>query len=319
MKAVRLSLALLFFSSVAAAQTFPAKAVRIIVPYPPGAVTDTLPRMVADKLREQWNQPVLVENRPGASGRIGTDAVAKSAPDGYTLAVGIVDTVVTAPYLVKNLPYDPVKDLVPVTMLARQSYVLVARTEVPAANVPDLVKQAKANPGKLRFGSWGQGSAAHLSMEMLKSASGTNLEHIPYKGSAAVTVGLLAGEVDVMFSGYSALLPHVKAGKVKILGRAALQRMALTPDVPTIVEQGFPGFEVQAWYGLFAPAGTPKAVVDQIQRGAAKALESSDIKARLETYYVEPVGNTPEAFDKVIAEERGRWSKLIKSLNIDME
>jgi tripartite-type tricarboxylate transporter receptor subunit TctC len=313
-------LGILFFCvSVVHAQSYPSKPVKIVVPYPPGAVTDTLPRMVAEKLREQWGQPVLVENRPGANGRIGTEAVAKSAPDGYTLAIGIVDTVVTAPYLVKNMPYDPVKDLVPVTMLARQSYVLVARQDVPAASVGDLVKYAKANPGKLRFGSWGPGSAAHLSMEMLKASSGTNLEHIPYKGSAAVTVGLLAGEVDVMFSGYSALLPHAKAGKVKILGRASLQRMALTPDVPTIVEQGFPGFEVQAWYGLFAPAGTPKAIVEQVQRAAAKALESSDIKARMETFFVEPVGNTPEDFGKAIAEERTRWSKLIRSLNIDME
>ena len=149
--------------------------------------------------------------------------------------------------------------------------------------------------------------------------SGANLEHVPYKGSAAVTLGLLAGEVDVMISGYSALLPHVKAGKVKILGRASLQRMAITPDVPTIVEQGFPGFEVQAWYGLFAPAGTPKAIVDQIQRGTAKALEAPDIKTRLDSYYVEAVGDTPEAFGKVVGEERARWSKLIKSLNIEME
>jgi tripartite-type tricarboxylate transporter receptor subunit TctC len=305
--------------SAAHAQQFPSKPVRIVVPYPPGAVTDTLPRMVADKLREQWGQPVVVENKPGASGRIGTEAVAKSPPDGYTLAVGIVDTVVTAPYLVKNLPYDPVKDLVPVTMLARQSYVLVARQELPASNTAELVKYAKANPGKLRFGSWGLGSGAHLGMEMLKSASGANLEHVPYKGSAAVTVGLLAGEVDVMFSGYSALLPHVKAGKVKILGRASLQRMAITPDVPTIAEQGFPGMEVQAWYGLFAPAGTPRAVVDQIQRATAKALESPDIKTRLDAFYVEPVGDTPEAFGKTVNEERARWSKLIKSLNIDME
>ena len=312
-------LLLILFPAFALAQPFPSKPVKIIVPYPPGAVTDTLPRMVADKLREQWGQPVVVENRPGASGRIGTDAVAKSAPDGYTLALGIVDTVVTAPYLVKNLPYDPVKDLVPVTMLARQSYVLVARQDLQANSAAELVKYARANPGKLRFGSWGLGSGAHLAMEMLKAASGANLEHVPYKGSAAVTIGLLAGETDVTFSGYSALLPHVKAGKLKVLGRAALQRMPITPDVPTIAEQGFPGFEVQAWYGLFAPAQTPRAIVDQVQGGAAKALASPDIRARLDAFYVEPVGDTPEAFGKVVAEERARWSKLIQSLNIEME
>lgn len=306
-------------SLIVHAQAFPSRPVKIVVPYPPGAVTDTLPRMVAERLRDGWGHPVVVENRPGANGRIGTDAVAKSAPDGHTLVVGIVDTVVTAPYLVKNMPYDPARDLVPVTNLARQSYVLVARAELPAASVQDLVRQAKAAPGKLRFGSWGAGSAAHLAMEMLKVASGANLEHIPYKGSAAVTIGLLAGEVDVMFSGYSALLPHVRAGKVKILGRAALQRMTLTPEVPTLAEQGFGGFEVQAWYGLFAPAGTPRAVVEQIQRGVARALESADIRARLDTYFVEPVGNAPEAFDLAINEERARWSKLIKSLNIEME
>ncbi|MGQ0511215.1 MAG: Bug family tripartite tricarboxylate transporter substrate binding protein [Betaproteobacteria bacterium] len=311
------SLALL--SGGAAAQTYPNKPVRIIVPYLPGAITDTLPRLVADKLRDEWNQPVVVENRPGANGRIGTDAVAKSAPDGHTLAVGIVDTMVTAPYLVKNMPYDPARDFAPITILAQQSYVLVARQDVPFATVADLVRAAKASPGKLRFGSWGPGSAAHLSMEMLKAAGGFDLEHIPYKGSAAMTLGLLGGEIDVTFSGYSAVLSHYKAGKVKVLGRASLARMPLTPDVPTIAESGFPAFQVQAWYALFAPAQTPRPVIEQIQRAAARALATPEIRNRLEAFYAEAGGNTPEDFQRLLVEERARWSKLIASLKISME
>lgn len=309
----------IFLAGTAAAQNYPSKPVRIIVPYPPGAITDTLPRMVAEKMREAWREAVVVENKPGASGRIGTESVVRSEPDGHTLALGIVDTVVTAPYLVKSLPYDPAKDLTPITMLARQSYVLVARQGLPVSNVGELIRHAKANPGKLRFGSWGLGSAAHLAMEMLEAQSGADLEHVPYKGSAAVTLGIVAGEVDVMFSGYSAMLPHVKAGKLKILGRAALQRVAATPDVPTIAEQGYPGFEVQAWYGLFAPAGTPKPVIDKVQQAAAKALADPEIQKRVQGYFAETVGNTPEAFAKILAAERARWSKLIANLNISME
>lgn len=318
-KACLLAGSIVFLAGTAAAQTYPSKPVRIVVPYPPGAITDTLPRMVAEKLRQEWKQAVVVENKPGASGRIGTDHVAKSEPDGHTLAVGIVDTVVTAPFLVKTLPYDPARDLTPITMLARQSYVLVARQGLPASSVGELVQQAKANPGKLRFGSWGLGSAAHLAMEMLEAQSGADLEHVPYKGSAAVTLGIVAGEVDVMFSGYSAMQPHVKAGKLKILGRAALQRVAATPEVPTIAEQGFPGYEVQAWYGLFAPAGTPKPVIDQIQKSAAKALADPEIQNRVRNYYAETVGNTPEEFSRVVSDERARWSKVISKLNISME
>ena len=319
MPMLRLFILFLFAAGTAAAQTYPSKPVRIIVPYPPGAITDALPRMVADKMRDDWNQAVVVENRPGANGRIGTEHVAKSAPDGYTLAVGIVDTTITAPYLVKNMPYDPLRDLAPITILAQQSYILVARGDLPGSSVADLVRAAKANPGKLRFGSWGPGSAAHLSMEMLESAGGFDLEHIPYKGSAAVTLGILAGEIDVMFSGYSAILPHVKAGKLKVLGRAALKRMPTTPDVPTLAEQGFPGFEVQAWYGLFAPAQTPRPIIDQIHRAAAKALAHPDIKSRVDGYYAETVGNTPDEFARIVRAEHARWSKLIGTLNISMD
>lgn len=319
MNILRIAIALLALCSAAHAQTYPAKPVKIIVPYPPGAITDALPRLVADHMRDEWNQPVLVENRPGANGRIGTEAVARSAPDGYTLAVGIVDTMVTAPYLVKNMPYDPARDFTPITILAQQSYVLVARNDLPVAGIPDLVRAAKASPGKLRFGSWGPGSGAHLSMEMLKSAGGLDLEHIPYKGSAAMTLGILGGEIDVTFTGYSAILPHLKAGKLKVLGRASLARMPLTPEVPTIAEAGFPSFQVQAWYGLFAPAQTPRAVIDQVQRAAERALASPGIKSRLENYYAEGVGNTPDQFAAVLAEERARWSKLIASLKISMD
>jgi tripartite-type tricarboxylate transporter receptor subunit TctC len=310
---------LLLLSLGAFAQSFPAKPVRLIVPYPPGAITDTLPRLVAEKMRDEWNQPVIVENRPGANGRIGTEAVAKAPPDGYTLALGIVDTMVTAPYLVKTMPYDPARDFAPITILGQQSYILVARQGLPASSIAELVQAAKASPNKLRFGSWGPGSAAHLSMEMLMAAGSFQMEHIPYKGSAAATLGLLAGETDVMFSGYSANLPHMRAGKIKVLGRAALTRFPLTPEVPTFAESGYPGFQVQAWYGLFAPAATPRPVIEQVQRAAAKALEHADIKARMDQFYAETVGNTPEQFAQVLVEERARWSALIRALKIELD
>jgi tripartite-type tricarboxylate transporter receptor subunit TctC len=310
---------LLLCASLVHAQSFPSRPVKVVVPYPPGAITDSLPRLVAEKMRDEWNQAVLVENRPGANGRIGTDAVAKSAPDGHTLAVGIVDTMVTAPYLFKDMPYNPARDFAPVTILGQQSYILVAREGFAARTIAEFVQAARANPGKLRFGSWGVGSAAHLSMEMLMAAGGFQMEHIPYKGSAAATLGLLSGETDVMFSGYSANLPHMKAGKMRVLGRAALKRFAQTPEVPTFAESGFPGYEVQAWYGLFAPAGTPRPVIDQIQRAAARALASPEIRARMEQFYAETVGNTPEEFAKILADERARWSKVIASTKINLE
>jgi tripartite-type tricarboxylate transporter receptor subunit TctC len=307
------------FTSAAHAQQYPSRAVRIIVPYPPGAITDAVPRMVADKLRDEWNQPVVVENRPGAGGRIGTEAVAKAAPDGYTLVLGIPDTVVIAPFLFKSMPYDPQRDLTPVTNLARQSYLLIARQDVPVATVADVIRTAKASPGKLRFASWGEGSAGHLSMEMVKSMAAVDLQHIPYKGSAAALLGLLGGEVDMMFAGYSTTLPHIKAGKLKVLARTSANRVAITPDIPTMAESGFQGYEVQAWYGLFAPAQTPRPIVDQIQAAVVRALNHPDVKSRVESYYAEIVGNTPDDFAKAIREEQARWSGLIRILKLSLD
>jgi tripartite-type tricarboxylate transporter receptor subunit TctC len=312
-------LLLALFTAAAHAQQYPTRPVRIIVPYPPGAITDAVPRMVADKLRDEWNQPVVVENRPGAGGRIGTEAVAKAAPDGYTLVLGIPDTVVIAPFLFKTMPYDPQRDLTPVTNLARQSYLLIARQDVPVASVADVVRAAKASPGRLRFASWGEGSAGHLSMEMVKSMAAVDLQHIPYKGSAAALLGLLGGEVDMMFAGYSTTLPHIKAGKLKVLARTSANRVAITPDIPTIAESGFQGYEVQAWYGLFAPAQTPRPIVEQIQAAVVRALNQPDVKARIEGYYAEIVGNTPDDFAKAIREEQGRWSGLIRSLKLSLD
>lgn len=321
MRTARLLLALsvLLLAAFQASAQYPSRLVRIVVPYPPGAITDALPRLVADRLREEWSQPVVVENRPGAGGRIGTEQVAKSAPDGYTLVLGIPDTFAIAPYLFKGLPYDPNRDFVPITMLARQSYVVLARQDLPVSNLADLVRMAKSEPGKLRFGSWGEGSGAHLSMELLKSAVGADLQHIPYKGSAAMLVGLLGGEIDVMFAGYSTTQPHIRSGKLRVLARASPGRFALTPDIPTVAEAGYPGFESQAWYGLFAPAQTPRPIVEQVQRSVARALNQPEIKSRVDGFYAEVVGNSPEDFAKALREEQARWSVLLRNLKLSLD
>jgi len=303
----------------AGAQTFPSRAVRIVVPYPPGAITDTLPRLVADKLREEWNQPVVVENRPGAGGRIGTEAVAKSAADGYTLVIGIPDTIAIAPFLVRNLTYDPTRDLAPITMLARQSYILVTRQDLPGATLAEVVRAAKANPGRMRYGSWGNGSAGHLAMKMLEASAGFEMEHVPYKGSSAALLGLLGGEIDVMFAGYSSTLSQIRAGKVRVMARTSARRLALAPDIPTVAELGFPGYEVQAWYGLFAPAQTPPAVIDQIHRATVRALSQPDVRGRVDTFFAETVGNSPEEFARAIREEQARWSGLLSTLKISID
>jgi tripartite-type tricarboxylate transporter receptor subunit TctC len=312
-------LMLLLICAATAHAQYPSRAVRIVIPYPPGAITDTLPRLVAEKLREEWGQPVVVENRPGAGGRIGAEQVAKAAPDGHTLVIGISDNFAIAPYLFRNMNYDPLRDFTPVTILGRQSFIVVSRQDLPASGIADIVRLARAEPGKLRFGSWGEGSAGHLAMEMLKTAAGIDMQHIPYKGSAAAMLGMLGGEVDVMFAGYSSTLPQIRAGKLRVLARSSASRLPLTPDIPTIAESGFPGFEVQAWYGLFAPAQTPRSVVDQVHRSVARALTQPDIKARVDGFYAETVGNTPDEFARLLREEHSRWSEVLRKLKLSLD
>jgi tripartite-type tricarboxylate transporter receptor subunit TctC len=307
-------------ATVAAAQgQYPSRAVRIVVPYPPGAITDTLPRLIAEKLKDEWGQPVIIENRAGAGGQLATEHVAKSPADGYTLLVALPDTVVIAPLVYRKLRYDPSRELAPVTLMARQAFVLVTRQDVPIGDIAELTRFAKANPGKLRLSSWGEGSAGHLALELFKSVSGTDLLHVPYKGAQAAMTDLLGGQVELMFTGYSTAGPHVKGGKLRVLGRTAATRSALTPEITTIAESGYPDYDVQSWYGLMAPAGTPRQVIDFIQRAVVKAAAAPEIRARIAGFYAESTSGTVEEFAALLKAENQKWSTVIRGANIQLD
>lgn len=297
---------------------YPSHPVKIVVPYPPGAITDTLPRLVAEKLRAEWGQPVIIDNRPGAGGRIATEFVAKSPPDGYTLLVALPDTLVIAPSLYRNIAYSA-RDFAPITLMARQAFVLVVRQDLAAASMVELMQLAKAHPGKLTMSSWGEGSTGHLALELLKSASGVDILHVPYKGAQAAMTGVLGGEVDMMITGYSTAGAHAKSGRIRVLARSSAERSATTPEIPTIAESGYPGYEVLTWYGLVAPSGTPGPVIDFIQRAVAKALASPDIREKVESYYAEVVGSSPEEFARVIRDDQGKWSGVLRAAKIQLD
>jgi tripartite-type tricarboxylate transporter receptor subunit TctC len=307
---------------VAAGETvqaqYPSHPVKIVVPYPPGAITDTLPRLVAEKLRAEWGQPVIIDNRPGAGGRIATEFVGKSPPDGYTLLVALPDTLVIAPSLYRNIAYSA-RDFAPITLMARQAFVLVVRQDLAAASMVELMQLAKAHPGKLTMSSWGEGSTGHLALELLKSASGVDILHVPYKGAQAAMTGVLGGEVDMMITGYSTAGAHAKSGRIRVLARSSAERSATTPEIPTIAESGYPGYEVLTWYGLVAPSGTPGPVIDFIQRAVAKALASPDIREKVESYYAEVVGSSPEEFARVIRDDQGKWSAVLRAAKIQLD
>ena len=301
------------------AQTaFPTGPVRIVVPYPPGAITDTLPRMIAEKLREEWGQPVVIDNRPGAGGRIATEFVAKSAPDGHTLIVALPDTLVIAPQLYKKNSYT-IRDFAPVTMMARQSFVLVVRQDLNVNKFSDLIELAKSKPGQIKMSSWGEGSVGHLALELLKQKSGVNIVHIPYKGAQAALTDVIGGQVDMMITGFSTAGPHVKTGRIKILARTSSNRSPQMPDIPSINESGIPGYEVQSWYGLAAPAQTPPAIIDKIQRAVAKAMSHPAIVEKMQSYAADIVASRPDEFGKVLQDEQERWAAVLQKANIQLD
>jgi tripartite-type tricarboxylate transporter receptor subunit TctC len=295
---------------------YPVKPVRIIVPFSAGGVADALPRIVGEKLAQKWGQPVVIENKVGASGNIGMAEGARAAPDGYTLVLAPTGNLTVNPSLFPNLPFDTHKDLVPVTLLAESQNVLVVHPSVPAKSFLDLISYAKANPDKLSFASPGEGSGAHLAGELLKIDAGIQALHVPYKGIAPAVNDLLGGTVTMMFAGISTILPHVKGGKLNAIAIASPRRNPQLPDVPTVAESGLPGFDVTSWYGIVVPAGTPQAVVQKVQRDMAEALASEDVKAKLAGLGLDPVGNTPDAFDKVIKAETRKWTDIVRKANI---
>lgn len=302
----------------AMAQSWPSKPVRIINAFAPGGPSDLLSRAVGDKLQTMWGQPVIVEAKPGADGLIGMEFAAKTAPDGYNLVTVPVGNAVLLPHLRSKLPYDIAKDFVPVTMLATVQNVLVVGAAVPANNVSDLIALSKANPGKLSFASPGLGSSPHMAGEMLKASTGMDMIHVAYKGTGPALNDVLGGQVTMFFSQMSSALPLIKQGKLKAIGVASLQRHQAAPEVPTIAEQGYPGFEAKAWYALFAPAGTPSDIVHKVASDTTKALQMPEVKDKLSALGADPVGGTPEEFAQRLRLENTRWGDAIRKSGVKL-
>jgi len=299
-------------AAAAQASDFPGKAIRIVVPFPPGGATDAAARLVAVKMSEHWGQPVLVDNRAGAGGNVGSDLVAKSPADGYTLVMGVTGSHAINASLYSKMPYDPVADFVAISQVAVVPNVLVVHPSVPVKNLAELVALAKKEPGKLNYASLGNGTAAHLGMEMLKSDAGVDITHVPYKGSAPAVSDLLAGQVQMMVDGLPSALPHIKAGKLRAIALTSLRRAPSLPDLPTIAET-YPGFYADAWSGLFAPRGTPQPVVDKLSAEVQRILKLPDVREKLVALGAEPVGSTQLEFASHVKREIEKWAKVVKT------
>ncbi|AHV94263.1 Bug family tripartite tricarboxylate transporter substrate binding protein [Bordetella holmesii] len=300
----------------AAAQTdFPNKPLRFIVPYPPGGPLDTMARLLAEKVRDSLGQPVIVENKASAGGNIGADLVAKAAPDGYTLVMGAVATHAINPFLFANLPYDPVKDFAPITIVASVPNVLVMNVDFAQKNninnVADLVAYAKKNPGRLNYGSGGNGSAGHLSGELLKARAGIAAEHIPYQGAAPAQLALLSGQSDFMFDNLAASAPLIKDGKVKALAVTTAKRSSLLPDVPTVEESGVKGFDLGTWFGVFVPGATPAPVVAKLNKAYTDALNRPEVRQRLLTMGSEQAPMSAEDFAAFVKAEKDKYGEIV--------
>jgi tripartite-type tricarboxylate transporter receptor subunit TctC len=298
--------------SSALAQTYPVRPVRMIVPFPAGGATDIVGRLVAQKLSEAWHQQVIVDNRGGAGGTIGSDIAAKSAPDGYTILVATSSTHAIAPSLYSKLPYDPVRDFAPVTLLASATILLAVHPSVPARNVRELIALGKRQPRALSFASSGNGGISHLVGEQFKSMSGIEMLHVPYKGDTPALVDLVSGQVSLMFGTAVSFLPYVKSGRLNALAVTNPKRSAIVPQVPTVAESGLPGFEALQWFGIFAPVGTSKDIVARLNGEIVKILRLPDVRERLTSLGADVVGNTPEQFAAFQKTDAAKWAKIVK-------
>ncbi len=301
------------------AQVFPSKPIRLIVPFAAGGGNDNIARLVGKRLTDSVGQPLVIDNRPGAGGVVGAELAAKAAPDGYTLFLGGVGSHALNPNLIEKLPYDPIRDFAPVILLARAPLILVVHPSVPARTFAEFVAYARNNPGKLNFASNGNGSSAQLAAVMFGSMAGAEMVHVPYKGLAPALTDLLSGQVQLMFSSVVAILPHIKAGKLRALAVTGEKRMASLPEVPTVADSGFPGYEASSWYGIFAPAGTRREIVAKLNAEFLKALEQPEVRNSLLADGAEPVGDTPEQFAAYVRSEKERLGKLIRDANIRLE
>jgi tripartite-type tricarboxylate transporter receptor subunit TctC len=305
--------------TTAVAQDYPAKPIRLIVPFAPGGVADTSARAVAEALGARLGQPVVVENKPGASGNIGSAQVAQSPPDGYTLLLGFDGTMVINPHVFTNIPFNTLRDLAPVTKLGDAALLLVAHPSVPAKNLAEFMAWTKTHPGPHPYGTSGTGGTPHLAGELMKQRTGIALEHIPYKGGGQAMTDILGGQIPLVFTAIASAQQHVKSGKVVALGVPSRQRSPALPDVPTFIESGIPDFEATSWVGILAPAKTPKPIIDKLQREIAAVLHTDPVKARYAVLGIDPVGNTPEQFTEQIKADLARWGAVVKAANIKVE
>ena len=306
----------LLSSHAALAQTaanYPVKTVRFIAPFPPGGSTDLLARLVALKLSEAWGQQVIVENRGGAAGTIGVEIAARAAPDGYTIVMGHVGTFGVNPTLYPKLPYDAIRDFAPITVLATVPNGMAVHPSLPVKTARDFVALAKAKPGELLYASGGSGSASHLAGEYFKLLTKIEMVHVPYKGTAPAMISMISGQTTMTITGMVALMPHVKSSRLKLLGVATLKRLSIMADIPTINESGVPGYDANQWYGVLAPAATPRDIVARLNADIIKVLARPDVKERLAADGAEPVANTPEQFAAHIKSEIARWAPVVKA------
>jgi tripartite-type tricarboxylate transporter receptor subunit TctC len=308
-----------FITPEICAQGYPSKPVKMVVGFSPGGGTDILARIVAQKLGDAWGQSVIVENRPGASATMGAAVVAKAPPDGYTLAMGQLTPNAIAPALFASLPYDAVKDFVPIILVGTSPNVLVVNPSVSAKSVAELVALAKSKPGKLTYASSGAGSLQHIAAELFKSTAGVEIVHVPYKGSGQAVIDLISGQVDMNFDSIPAVIQHVKSGKLRAIAVTSAKRASGLPEIPTIAESGFPDYDLTTWWGLFAPAGTPPEVVAKIHRDTLAALQEADLKERFATLSVDPGGGSSREFADYVRQEIAKYERIVKQLGIKPE
>jgi tripartite-type tricarboxylate transporter receptor subunit TctC len=307
------------FAANAAAQPYPSKPIRLMVPFPPGGSTDIVARIVAQKLGSQLGQQLVIENRGGAGGTLGTAVVAKAPADGYNLVVGTTSTHVVAPSVYQKLEYDPVRDFAPISLMAVTPYLLVVNPGVSARNVKELVELMKAQPGKLNYASAGVGSTTHLAMEMLKDASQTYALHIPYNGNGPAGTAVIAGQVEILFGSLPAVLPHAKSGRVRALAVGTLKRSPSLPEVPTVAESGYPGFDASLWLAIMAPAGTPAPVIERLNKEIAVAVSSKDTAETLDKNGAEPLTSSPAELAAMVKEGVAKYAKVVKDAGVKPE
>ncbi len=319
LRRVAVAFAAILIAGVAQAQTYPDRPIRLIAPFPAGGLADVLARAVGDEMSKSLGQPVIVENRAGAGGNTGADAVAKSAPDGYTLLMSSAGILTANPHLYAKMPFDAATAFIPVSNVAQMNMVLVVNPKVPAQNLKEFVALAKSQPGKLNFGSPGIGTTGHLGLAMLMHAAGVQITHVPYRGAAPAVTDLIAGQIDGVVDNPPTVISHIQGGKLRALAFAAKQRLPLLPDVPTAAEAGLGNFEATSWFGIAAPAGTPPAIVARLHKAIADAVRTPAMQERFAKSGAQLVGDTPEQFAAQIRAESKSWGDIIKAANIKAE